>query len=55
VTYDNTFDTDNARRRIDVNGGFTLEGGKTNVLIAASYSDANSLLVQDRSFYTRRQ
>jgi len=34
VTYDNTFDTDNARRRIDVNGGFTLEGGKTNVLIA---------------------
>ncbi len=50
VTYDNTFDTDAAKRRVDLSAGFTLEGGKTNIILAASYTDANTLLVQDRDF-----
>lgn len=50
ITYSNAFDTDAARRRVDLNTGFTLEGGKTNVLIGASWSDGNQLLSQDRSF-----
>jgi len=36
-----------------LSAGFNLEGGKTNVLVAASYSDANMLLVQDRDFVQR--
>jgi outer membrane receptor protein involved in Fe transport len=53
ATYDNTFDTDTARRRIDFTAGLTLEHGKTSVLFAASYADSNRLLVQDRNFYQR--
>lgn len=49
-TYDNTFDTDTAIKRIDANAGFTLEGGKTNILIAGSWSTTNTLLIQDRGF-----
>ena len=53
LTYSNAFDTDAARRRVDFNTGFTLEGGKTSVLLAASYSDGHSLLAQDRQFDER--
>lgn len=50
VSYENTFDSDAAIRRIAFNAGFTLEGGKTSILLAASYTDPNRLLVQDRDF-----
>lgn len=50
VTYDNSFNTDSANRRVDVSSGFTLESGKTRVLIAGSYLDANRMLVRDRDF-----
>ena len=48
--YGNTFDTDVAQRRISGTYGFTLEDGKTNVQLSASYSDSNELLVGDRDF-----
>ncbi len=53
VTYENTFDTDVSRRRVDVSGGFSLESGKTDVIFSASYSDGNVLLEQDRGFQAR--
>ncbi|MDB6092631.1 MAG: hypothetical protein JWM32_193 [Verrucomicrobia bacterium] len=46
--YDNTFDTDAARRTASINYGLALEGGKTHVTLGASWSDANDLLAQDR-------
>lgn len=48
LTYDNSFDGGAGIRRLDFNGGFTLEGGKTNVLLAASAADADWLLTRDR-------
>lgn len=53
VTYDNSFRTDSAKRRVDLAAGFNLEGGKTNILLAASFSDGNSLLARDRDFLRR--
>src|SRR5262249_29226323 len=53
ATYGNTFDTDAANIRFDVGGGLSLEGGRTQVTMAASYSDANALLVGDRDFGAR--
>ena len=50
LTYDNSFDTDSARRRVDVNSGFSLEGGRTQLLVSGSYSDGNDLLAMDRNF-----
>lgn len=53
ITYGNTFDSDVALRNLNIGAGFNLEGGKTNILIAASYSDGNSLSMQDRDFTQR--
>ncbi len=39
--YDNVFGSDAARRTLNANAGFSLEGGRTNVMISASYSDSN--------------
>lgn len=50
VAYENTFDTDVATRRVEFTAGLTLEGGRTHVLLSASWSDANHLLVGDRDF-----
>lgn len=50
VTYENTFDSDAATRRAELTAGLTLEGGRTHVLLSASWSDANHLLVRDRDF-----
>lgn len=55
VTYANSFDTDSATRRVDLSAGYTLNGGKTNILLAASYSDGNKLLEQDRGFQLRNR
>lgn len=53
LTYDNTFDTDSARRRVDMNSGFSLEGGRTQLMLTGSYSDGNDLLARDRDFIGR--
>ncbi len=50
VTYDNTIDSDSAVRRVDFGAGFNLEAGKTNILLAGGYSDANVLRVEERDF-----
>ncbi len=50
LTYDNTFDTDSARRRVDLNTGFSLEDGRTQIMLSGSYSDGNDLLARDRNF-----
>lgn len=49
ATYDNSFKTDSANKRLDLSAGTTLEGGKTNLLLAASWSTANTLLMGDRA------
>ena len=51
LTYDNSFKSDTARRRVDLSAGYNLEGGKTNILFAASIADSGLLLLQDRNFY----
>jgi len=48
ATYDNTFDTDSAKRTVGATYGFGLEGGRTRVMLSASWHDGNSLLTQDR-------
>ncbi len=53
ATYGNTFDTDAAAISVDVNGGFSLEGGRTRVMIAATYAEANNLINGDRDFAAR--
>ncbi len=50
VNYDNTFDADSAVLRVDGSTGFSLEGGRTDVLITASYQTADELLARDRDF-----
>lgn len=54
ATYQNTFSTDAANRRIDLSAGFATKSGKTNVLLSASYSDATALVNRDRSFFQER-
>lgn len=49
-SYENTFDTDSAIKRVDLSAGLTLEGGKTNLLLTASYSEGNQLVTRDRRF-----
>ncbi|RYE71572.1 MAG: hypothetical protein EOO81_05600, partial [Oxalobacteraceae bacterium] len=49
-TYGNTFDTDTANRRIDISSGTNFNEGRTNVLLAATISEANELLIGDREF-----
>jgi iron complex outermembrane recepter protein len=50
LTYDNSFESDTARRTVELSGGFNLEKGKTNVLFAVSSSERNALTVEDRDF-----
>lgn len=58
LTYDNTFDTDTARRRVDLASGFSFNEGRTNLLLVGNYSDSNTLRVGDRDLiqqYTVRR
>ncbi len=48
ATYDNTFRSDAPTRKISLNIGETLEGGKTHVMLSASYQVEKPLLFQDR-------
>ncbi len=51
--YDGTFAGGGAERRLDATGGFTLEGGRTRVMVMASYRDGNPLYLGDREFTVR--
>ncbi len=50
ITYESTFDGGGSVRRVDLSTGFTLEDGRSNVLLAGSYSDADPLLMSQRDF-----
>ena len=54
ATYDNTWDSDSPARTVSASYGMALEGGKTHVMLNASWSDAQSLLLQDRQNIFRR-
>ncbi len=51
--YDGTFAGGGAQRRLDATAGFTLEGGRTHVMLTASYRDGNPLYIGDRDFTAR--
>lgn len=51
LAYDNAFSANAQHRRADLSSGFQLEGGRTSVLLAGSWSDGNSLRTQDRDFF----
>lgn len=51
--FDNTFDTHVPQYRVEGSAGFSLEGGRTNVMMTASYSEVEELLVGDRDFARR--
>ncbi len=51
--YANTFDADAAAVRLDGTAGFTLQGGRTQIMLTASYSEANRLVIGDRDFASR--
>jgi len=48
TTYDNAFNTDAPTKKGSLNAGFSLNGGKTQVLLGLSYSTQKPLEVQDR-------
>ncbi len=51
--YANTFDTDAGSMRFDASAGFSLEGGRTRVMVTAAHMDSNKLLIGDREFAER--
>jgi len=51
--YENTFEANSAIRRMELASGFSLEEGKTTVLLAATWSDNAGLLVEDRHLVQR--
>lgn len=48
ATYNDTFDFHAPNGRIDVNGGFALEGGRTNITFGGSISRSGTLRLGDR-------
>ncbi len=53
LDYDNSFDSDSARRQVDLNHGSTFNDGRTQFLFAGSYAEQNLLAVGERDFYQR--
>lgn len=53
LTYENTFDTDVARKKVDVSGGFSFNHGKSRVSFSASLLRGNSLRSNDRDFVSK--
>lgn len=53
ATYDNTWNSDSPRRSLSANFGLSLEGGRTHIMLNASWSDAKPLLLQDRAWILR--
>ncbi len=50
ATYQNPDDTNAPMRKIDWSHGLTLEGGRTQIMLSAGYSDQKLLQTQDRRF-----
>ncbi|MDB6170301.1 MAG: hypothetical protein JWM88_3165 [Verrucomicrobia bacterium] len=50
LTYENTFGTDSAIRRIDISAGTVFNQGRTNVLVAGTWSKQSILALSDRRF-----
>lgn len=50
LSYDNTFDSDSAVRKAEFAAGFTSSDGRTQWQLSGSYTDGNSLAMQDRNF-----
>jgi len=50
TSYQNTFESDAPVRRVDLSYGFSLEKGRTQVTLAAGFSDQALLTYQDRPF-----
>jgi iron complex outermembrane recepter protein len=48
TTYENTWNTDSPIRAAYISYGFSLEGGRTRLMLSAHASDAEPLLQQDR-------
>ena len=46
--YENTASTDAPLRTLNATYGFSLEDGKTRIMLAGHYADAQALLIQDR-------
>ncbi len=53
LTHDNTFDSDSSVNRIDISSGFSWDEGRSHLLLAATYSEGNNLLLSDRDFARR--
>ena len=53
VSYTNTFKTDASLRRLDINGSFHLNGGRTFLSFSSTISDGTSLVAKDRNFVRR--
>ncbi len=51
--YDGSFAGGGAERRLDATAGWTLEGGRTSVMLMGSYRGGNPLYVGDRDFTAR--
>jgi outer membrane receptor protein involved in Fe transport len=47
--YNNTFSSDNSNRTLSLTLGQSLEGGKTSILLTATYQTRTPLLIQDRT------
>lgn len=53
LAYGGTFSGGGENGRVDLSGGFNLEGGRTNIVFAASYSDARPLFTSERDLTER--
>jgi iron complex outermembrane recepter protein len=53
LTYGNSFEGGGGSRRVEVAGGFQLEGGRTSVTLTGSYSDSTDLYWADRDLLQR--
>lgn len=49
AVYDNAWDNDSPKRTVSASYGFTLEGGRTKVMLRASWRDVNPMILADRS------
>ncbi|WP_111858561.1 TonB-dependent receptor [Acinetobacter sp. CFCC 10889] len=52
IRYGNNFNGDADAKTINLVSGFSLEDGKTNVLLSAQYQNTDSLSVADNPYYT---
>lgn len=48
TVYDNTSNSDAARRTVSLNYGLSLEGGRTHLVLNGSWADSHEMLAQDR-------